>query len=61
MFKYQIHALAMRKLGLGRPLRRLMLIVLLGCIVAGIIYFAVIFHAIEQRSNALHVHPHSTP
>lgn len=60
MFKYQIHALAMRKLGLGRPLRRLMLIVLLGCIVAGIIYFAVIFRAIEQRSNALHVHPHST-
>ena len=59
MFKYQVHALAMRKLGLGRPLRRLVLIVLLGCIVAGTIYFAVIFHAIEQRSNALHVHTHS--
>ena len=60
MFKYQIHALAMRKLGLGRPLRCLVLVVLLGCIVAGIIYFAVIFHAIEQRSNAIHVRTHST-
>ena len=60
MFKYQIHALAMQNLGLGRPLRRLVLVVLLGCIVAGIIYFAVVFHAIEQRSNALHDHTHST-
>ena len=60
MFKYQIHALAMQKLGLGRPLRRLVLVVLLGCIVAGIIYFAVVFHAIEQRSNALDDHTHST-
>jgi hypothetical protein len=56
MFKYQIHALAMRKLGLGKPFGCLALIVLLGCIVAGTIYFAVIFHAIEQRSHSPHVH-----
>jgi hypothetical protein len=60
MFKYQIHALAMRKLGLGKPLGFLALAVLLGCIVAGVIYFAVIFHAIEQRSHSPHVHAHSS-
>jgi hypothetical protein len=60
MFKYQIHALAMRKLGLGKPLGCLALIVVLGCIIAGTIYFAVIFHAIEQRSHSPHVHAHSS-
>lgn len=60
MFKYQVHALAMRKLGLGKPLGRLVLVVLLGCVIAGAIYFAVVFHAVEQRSHSPHVHPHST-
>jgi hypothetical protein len=59
MFKYQIHALAMRKLGLARPLGYLALVVLLGCVIAGAIYFAVIFHAVEQRSHPPHVHAHS--
>lgn len=60
MFKYQIHALAMRKLGLGKPLGCLVLVALLGCVIAGAIYFAVVFHAVEQRSHSPHVHPHST-
>jgi hypothetical protein len=60
MFKYQVHALAMRKLGLGKPLGCLVLVVLLGCVIAGAIYFAVIFHAIEQRSHSPHVHTRST-
>ena len=60
MFKYQVHALAMRKLGLGKPLACLVLVVLLGCVIAGAIYFAVVFHAVEQRSHSPHVHPHST-
>lgn len=54
MFKYQVHALAMRKLGLRRPLGLVALIVLLGCLVAGAIYFAVVLHAVEQRSNLHH-------
>ena len=61
MFKYQIHALAMRKLGLGKALGVLALVVLLGCIIAGGIYLSVIFHAIMQRSHAPHVHTSSTP
>lgn len=60
MFKYQIHALAMRKLGLGRPFGCLLLVVLLGCVIAGAIYFAVVFHAVEQRSNTHHVQHHSS-
>ena len=60
MFEYQVHALAMRKLGLGKPLGCLVLVVLLGCVIAGAIYFAVVFHAVEQRSHSPHVHPHST-
>ena len=58
MFKYQIHALAMRKLGLRRPLGLLVLLLLLGCIIAGAIYFAVVLHAVEERSRS-HVHTSS--
>lgn len=60
MFKYQIHALAMRKAGFGRPFRRIAFIVFLGCLIAGLIYAAVVFHALEQRSTTPHVHTHST-
>ncbi len=60
MFKYQIHALAMRKLGLGRPFRLLILIVLFGCFLAGLIYTAVVFHALAERNSAPHVQHHST-
>ncbi len=59
MFRYQIHALAMRKAGLGRPFGCMLLLILLGCVIAGAIYFAVVFHAIEQRSQGHHVQPHS--
>ena len=54
MFKYQIHALAMRKLGLGRPFRFLMLLIILGCFVAGVIYSVVLFQAVAKRSQSHH-------
>jgi hypothetical protein len=60
MFKYQIHALAMRKLGLGRPFRLLFLLIILGCLVAGLIYSVVVFHALTERNSAPHVQHHST-
>jgi len=60
MFRYQIHALAMRKLGLGRALRYLLLVILFGCIVAGLIYFAVVFHAVQQRGYTDYVQQHSS-
>ncbi len=60
MFKYQVHALAARKLGLGRPFRLLILIVFVGCLIAGLIYTAVVFHAVTERNRAPHVQHHST-
>ena len=50
----------MRKLGLGRPLRLLVLIVFVGCLIAGLIYTAVVFHALTERNQAPHVQRHST-
>jgi len=60
MFKYQVHALAARKLGLGRPFRLLILSVFVGCLIAGLIYTAVVFHAVTERNRAPHVQRHST-
>ena len=59
MFKYQVHALAMRKAGLGRPLGCLFLVILLGCVIAGLIYAAVVIHAVNERSHPPHVRAHS--
>jgi hypothetical protein len=59
MFKYQIHALAMRKLGLRRPLGLLALVVILGCVIAGAIYAFVFFQAATQRSHETNVHIHN--
>ncbi len=60
MFKYQIHSLAMRKLGLGRPFRLLFLLIILGCLLAGLIYSIIVFQAVVKRSQSHHVHHPST-
>lgn len=60
MFKYQVHALAMRKLGLGRPFRLLIMLILVGCLVAAAIYAFVVFQAVANRSNNHHVQHHSS-
>jgi len=52
--------LALKKLGLARPLRYLFLLFLVGCLIAGIIYAAVVLHAVSERSQTPHVHTHST-
>ena len=41
-------------------LRPLLLLFLIGVLVAGFIYALVVFHAVSERSNSLHVHAHST-
>jgi hypothetical protein len=60
MFKYQIHALAMRKLGFSRPLRLLFLLILVGCLIAGAIYLAIVLRALDQRSSGRNAQHHST-
>jgi hypothetical protein len=59
MFWFLIDVLALRRLGLSRPFRYILLVLFLGCVVAGLIYTAVVFHAINERSHAPHVHTHS--
>jgi hypothetical protein len=60
MFWYLMDVLALKKLGLARPLRYLFLMFLVGCLVVGIIYATVVFKAVSERSNSPHVHAHST-
>lgn len=60
MFRPMLHVLALRKLGLTRPFRYLILLVFLGCLVAGLIYAAVVFHALTERNQAPHVQHNSS-
>jgi hypothetical protein len=60
MFWFIIDVLALRKLGLGRPFRYLILIFLAGCLIAGFIYASVVMKAVSERSNTPHVSPHSS-
>jgi hypothetical protein len=60
MFRPMLHVLALRKLGLTRPFRYLILVIFLGCLLAGLIYTAVVFHALTERNSAPHVQRHST-
>lgn len=57
---FLIDVLTLRALGLTKLLRRVVLIVLLGSLIAGFIYFAVVLHAVQERSRGHHVHTHST-
>ncbi len=58
MFRYHIHALALRRLGLTRPIRLILLIVFLGCFIVGLIYAAIVFNALNERSRDHHVISH---
>jgi hypothetical protein len=49
-----------RATGLSRVIRPLMLLFLVGVVIAGLIYAAVVFKAVSERSNSPHVHAHST-
>ena len=60
MFWFLIDVLALRRLGLSRPFRYLLLVIVLGCLAGGFVYFAAVLHAIETRSQEHHVQHHST-
>jgi hypothetical protein len=59
MWNFLLGFLFARATGTSRIIRPLLLLVLLGAIVAGLIYAFAIFHAIDQRSHSPHVHAHS--
>ena len=60
MFWFIIDVLTLKKLGLGRPFRYLLLIFFAGCLIAGLIYVGVVLQAVSERSNTHHVSTHST-
>jgi hypothetical protein len=59
MFWFLVDVLTLRRLGLGKPFRYILLVMLLGCLIAGLIYTFVVAHAISERSRAPHVHTDS--
>jgi hypothetical protein len=60
MFWTFLQYLSIRRLGLAKPILVVFLVFLLGCLLAGLIYTGVVFHAISERSHNGNVHSHST-
>lgn len=60
MFWFIIDVLALRKLGLSRPFRYILLILFVGCLIVGFIYAGVVLKAVSERNDSPHVHAHST-
>jgi hypothetical protein len=58
-FCWLVDVLMLRRLGLAKPFRYILLVLFAGCLVAGMIYAVVVFHALEERSQTPHVHAHS--
>jgi hypothetical protein len=58
MFWYLMDVLALKKLGLARPIRYLLLSSISACLAAGIIYAYIVVHAISERNNSRHVSKH---
>ena len=46
--------------GRSRVVRMLLLLFIVGGLIAGLIYAAVVFKALDERSRTTHVHAHST-
>jgi hypothetical protein len=60
MFWFVVDILTLRRLGLGKPFRYVLLALILGCLVAALIYTYVFFNAAIERSQPPHVHTRST-
>jgi hypothetical protein len=60
MFWFFIRIRALRRLGFATPARYIILVLFVGCVMAGLIYAAVVLQAVNKRSNAPYVHAHSS-
>ena len=60
MFWFLLDILALRRLGLSRPFRYVLLVLLVGCLVAGFIFAAVVLNAVSNKTEVHHVEHHST-
>jgi hypothetical protein len=59
-FWWLVDVLMLRRLDLGRPFRYLLIVLFLGCLIAGVIYTVVFLNAAMERRNVPHVHSHHT-
>lgn len=59
-FWWLIDILMLRRLGLARPFKYMLLVFFFGCLAAGLIYAYVVFHVVSERNQHPHVHTHST-
>jgi NhaP-type Na+/H+ or K+/H+ antiporter len=60
MWNFLLGFLLARATGISRFVRPLLLFVLIGALIAGIIYAVGVFHAVQEGSSAHHVQHHST-
>lgn len=59
-FWWLVDVLMLRRLGLAKPFRYMLLVLFAGCLIAGMIYAYVVFKAVSEGSHDPHVHTHST-
>ena len=60
MWEFLMGSFFARATGLSRVMRPLLALLFIGCLIAGIIYAGLVFHAVSERSRTPHVHTHST-
>jgi len=59
MFRFVLQVAFIRRVLQSGLIRFALLAILVGALIAGLIYVSVVFHALKERSNAPHVHTHS--
>jgi hypothetical protein len=60
MWTFIFSFLLLRRLGLSRPIRVVLAVFMVGLIIVVLIYTANLFLTLEERTNAPHVHTHSS-
>jgi len=60
MWTFLFSFLFLRKLGISRPIRCLLTVLMIVLIVAALIYALGLFLTLEERTSAPHVHTHSS-
>ena len=60
MWNFFFGFLLARGTGMSKFIRPLLLLILVGSVIAGLIYATVVFNALSERNSAPHVQRHST-
>jgi hypothetical protein len=60
MWTFLFSYLSLRRLGISRPIRIVLMAFMLGLVLVVFIYTVSLFITLEERTSAPHVHTHST-